>query len=70
MYEMGITPLSNKGKAMKKVVKEQAVAKVKKVTKKQLLTEISELTGKTPRDLDSLARANIETITWIKDLVS
>ena len=55
---------------MKKVVKNQAVAKVKKVTKKQLLTEISELTGKTPRELDSLARANIETITWIKSLVS
>jgi hypothetical protein len=66
----GITPLSNKGKAMKKVVKEQAVAKVKKVSKKQLLTEISELTGKTPRELDSLARANVETITWIKNLVS
>ena len=55
---------------MKKVVKNQEVAKVKKVSKKQLLTEISELTGKTSRELDSLARANVETITWIKDLVS
>ena len=62
----GITPLSNKGKAMKKV---EAV-KVKRPNKKALLAEISELTGKTPRDLDSLARANIETIVWIKSLVS
>ena len=69
MYEMGITPLSNKGKAMKKVVKNQEV-KVKRPTKKALLSEISELTGKTPRELDSLSRSNIETITWIKDLVS
>ena len=55
---------------MKKVVKNQAVTKVKRPSKKALLTEISELTGKTPRDLDSLARANIETIVWIKSLVS
>jgi len=66
----GITPLSNKGKAMKKVVENQALAKVKRPNKKALLAEISELTGKTPRDLDSLARANIETIVWIKNLVS
>jgi hypothetical protein len=67
---MGIIPLSNKGKVMKKVVKNQAVTKVKRPSKKALLAEISELTGKTPRDLDSLARANIETIAWIKNLVS
>ena len=67
----GITPLSNKGKAMKKVVENQALTvKVKRPNKKALLAEISELTGKTPRDLDSLARANIETIVWIKSLVS
>jgi len=54
---------------MKKVVENQAV-KVKRPNKKALLAEISELTGKTPRDLDSLARANIETIVWIKNLVS
>ena len=65
----GITPLSNKGKAMKKVVKNQEV-KVKRPTKKALLAEISELTGKTPRELDSLARSNIETLAWIKTLVS
>ena len=65
----GITPLINKGKAMKKVVKNQEV-KVKRPNKKALLAEISELTGKTPRDLDSLARSNIETIAWIKSLVS
>ena len=56
---------------MKKVVENQALAvKVKRPNKKALLAEISELTGKTPRDLDSLARANIETIVWIKSLVS
>ena len=55
---------------MKKVVENQAVAKVKRPSKKALLTEISELTGKNPRELDSLARANIETIAWIKNLVS
>ena len=65
----GITPLSNKGKVMKKVVENQTV-KVKRPSKKALLTEISELTGKTPRELDSLGRSNVETITWIKDLVS
>tara|TARA_R110002051_G_scaffold155333_1_gene227388 strand:+ start:1198 stop:1365 length:168 start_codon:yes stop_codon:yes gene_type:complete len=55
---------------MKKVDTKQAVAKVKKVSKKQLLTEIAELTGRTPRELDSLGRSNLETIAWIKDLVS
>jgi len=55
---------------MKKVDTNQAVAKVKKPSKKQLLTEIAELSGKTPRQLDSLARSNLETIAWIKDLVS
>ena len=56
---------------MKKVVENQALTvKVKRPNKKALLAEISELTGKTPRDLDSLARANIETIVWIKSLVS
>ena len=66
----GITPLRNKGKVMKKVVENQAVTKVKRPSKKALLTEISELTGKTPRELDSLSRSNVETITWIKTLVS
>ena len=54
---------------MKKVVKNQEV-KVKRPSKKALIAEISELTGKTPRELDSLARSNIETIAWIKSLVS
>ena len=44
--------------------------KAKKVSKKQLLTESSELTGRTPKELDSLNRSNLETITWIKSLVS
>ena len=51
-------------------MEKQAVAKVKKPSKKQLLTEIADLTGKTPRELDSLARSNIETLAWIKSLVS
>ena len=67
---MGITPLCNKGKAMKKVVKNQEVKVAKRPTKKALLAEISELTGKTPRELDSLSRSNIETIAWVKSLVS
>tara|TARA_B100000929_G_scaffold13474_1_gene11034 strand:- start:480 stop:686 length:207 start_codon:yes stop_codon:yes gene_type:complete len=63
-------PRSGKtGKAMKKVVKNQEV-KVKRPSKKALIAEISELTGKTPRELDSLARSNIETIAWVKTLVS
>jgi len=70
MYEMGINPLLNKENAMSKTVENQGVAKVKKLSKKQLLTEIAELTGKTPKELDSLARSNLETITWIKSLVS
>ena len=70
MNEMGITPLLNKENAMSKTVENQGVAKVKKLSKKQLLTEIAELTGKTPKELDSLARSNLETITWIKSLVS
>ena len=55
---------------MSKIVENQAVAKVKKVSKKQLLTEIAELTGKSAKELDSLGRSNLETITWIKSLVS
>ena len=55
---------------MSKTVENQGVAKVKKVSKKQLLTEIAELTGRTPKELDSLSRSNLETIAWIKSLVS
>ena len=51
-------------------MKKVAEVKVKRPTKKALLSEISELTGKTPRELDSLARSNIETIAWVKSLVS
>jgi hypothetical protein len=67
---MGITPLLNKENAMSKTVENQGVAKVKKLSKKQLLTEIAELTGKSAKELDSLGRSNLETITWIKSLVS
>ena len=51
-------------------MKAVAEVKVKRPTKKALLAEISELTGKTPRELASLARSNIETLAWIKTLVS
>ena len=55
---------------MKKVVENQAVTKVKRPSKIALLAEISELTGRTPRELASLGRSNIETIAWIKSLIS
>ena len=67
MYEMRNYPAHNKENAM---LEKNNKTKVKKVSKKQLLTEISELTGKTPKELDSLSRSNLETITWIKSLVS
>ena len=51
-------------------MKKVEAVKVKRPTKKALLAEISELTVKTPRELDSLARSNIETLAWIKTLVS
>ena len=51
-------------------MKKVAEVKVKRPNKKALLAEISELTGKNPRELDSLARSNIETIAWVKRLVS
>ena len=48
---------------------EKTVAK-KRLSKKALIAEICEATGKAPKELDSLARANIATIVWIKNLVS
>ena len=48
----------------------KVVKKAKRPTKKALIAEISAITGKNPRELDSLARSNIETIAWVKDLVS
>ena len=70
MYEIGNYPAQKSEKSMKKVVENQAVTKVKRPNKKALLAEISELTGRTPRELASLGRSNIETIAWIKSLVS
>ena len=46
------------------------VVKTPRVSKKALIAEICLATGKAPKELDSLARANIETINWIKSLVS
>tara|TARA_R100001443_G_scaffold110674_2_gene122788 strand:- start:192 stop:347 length:156 start_codon:yes stop_codon:yes gene_type:complete len=49
---------------------EKTVAKKPRVTKKALLAEIAEISGRSPKELDSLGRANIETIGWVKDLLS
>ena len=49
---------------------EKTVAKKPRLSKKVLIAEICEATGKAPKELDSLARANIQTIAWVKDLVS
>tara|TARA_B100001964_G_scaffold218055_1_gene258695 strand:+ start:133 stop:288 length:156 start_codon:yes stop_codon:yes gene_type:complete len=46
------------------------VVKKPRVSKKALIAEIVELTGKAPKELDSLARSNIETIAWVKSLIS
>jgi len=55
---------------MSKIVKNQPLAKVKKPSKKVLLAEISALSGRSTKELDSLGRSNIETIAWVKDLLS
>ena len=49
---------------------EKTVAKKPRLSKKVLIAEIAEASGKAPKELDSLARANIETIAWVKALVS
>ena len=46
------------------------VVKKPRVSKKALIAEIVELTGKPAKELDSLARSNIETIAWVKSLIS
>ena len=51
------------------MTKEKVVKKAR-VSKKVLLAEFAELSGKEPKSLDSLARSNIETIAWVKDLLS
>ena len=48
----------------------EKVVKKPRITKKALLAEIAELSGKNPKELDSLGRSNIETIAWVKDLLS
>ena len=47
--------------------KETKVAK--RTSKKVLIAQISEATGKTHKELESLARANIQTIEWVKSLI-
>jgi|TARA_R100000084_G_scaffold92308_1_gene46164 hypothetical protein len=48
----------------------EKVVKKPKPSKKVLLAEISAKTGKTPAELASLGRSNLETIAWINQLVS
>ena len=48
----------------------EKVVKKPRVSKKALIAEIVELTGKPAKELDSLARSNIETIAWVKSLIS
>jgi hypothetical protein len=52
----------------KKIVKNQEVTKAP--SKKELIAEIREKTGKTYKELDSLSRANKETIAWVLELIS
>ena len=67
IYEMRNYPAQvNKENAMT----EKIVAKKPRLSKKVLIAEICEATGKAPKELDSLARANLETIAWVKKLVS
>ncbi len=67
IYEMRNYPAQvNKENAMT----EKTVAKKPRLSKKVLIAEICEATGKAPKELDSLARANLETIAWVKKLVS
>ena len=49
---------------------EEKVVKKPRLTKKALLAEIVEITGKPAKDFDSLARSNIETLAWVKSLIS
>ena len=52
----------------KKIVKNQEVTKAP--SKKELIAEIREITGKSFKELDSLSRANKETIAWVLELIS
>ena len=61
-----MNPLGNWENAMTK----EKVVKKARVSKKVLLAEIAELSGKEPKSLASLARSNIETIAWVKSLIS
>ena len=48
----------------------EKVVKKPKLSKKVLLAEISEKTGKSPAELASLGRSNLDTIAWVHKLVS
>jgi len=42
----------------------------KRVSKKALIKEIAQKTGRPLYEFDSLSRANIQTIQWVKSLIS
>tara|TARA_Y100000052_G_scaffold21299_1_gene21400 strand:- start:60 stop:290 length:231 start_codon:yes stop_codon:yes gene_type:complete len=42
----------------------------KRVSKKALIKEIAQITGRPLYEFDSLSRANIQTIQWVKSLIS
>ena len=55
--------------------RENIMSEVKKVvnkqpSKKELINAIREKSGKTFKELDSLQRANRETIAWVLELIS
>ena len=66
---MGINPARKRKKVLiMENVKNQEV--VKAPSKKELIAEIREKSGKSFKELDSLTRANKETIAWVLELVS
>ena len=48
----------------------KGAAEAKTISKKELVGQIRAKTGKSFQDLDSLMRANKETIEWVLELVS
>ena len=51
-------------------IKNEKVEVVKAPSKKELIAEIREKSGKTYKELDSLARSNKETIAGVLELLS
>ena len=53
-----------------RIIMSENIKKVAQPSKKELITQIREKTGKQFKELDSLQRANKETIAWVLELVS